>query len=159
VTDFSKFLRALGDTGVEYILVGGAAATVHGSARLTLDIDVVYRRTPQNLVRLREALAPHNPYPRGAPAGLPFRWDVETLERGLNFTLATSLGPIDLFGEIPGGGTYEQLLPDTLAVTAFGVICRCLTLDRLIDVKRAAGRTKDLEAVAELEALREERGS
>jgi predicted nucleotidyltransferase len=159
VTDFSKFLRALGDTSVEYILVGGAAATVHGSARLTLDIDVVYRRTPQNLVRLRDALAPHAPYPRGAPAGLPFRWDVETLARGLNFTLATSLGPIDLFGEIPGGGTYEQLLPDTLAVTVFGVTCRCLTLDRLIDVKRAAGRTKDLEAVAELEALREERGS
>ena len=158
MTDFSKFLRALGDTGVEYILVGGAAATVHGSARLTLDIDVVYRRTPQNLVRLRDALAPHAPYPRGAPAGLPFRWDVETLARGLNFTLATSLGPIDLFGEIPGGGTYEQLLPDTLAVTAFGVTCRCLTLDRLIDVKRAAGRTKDFEAVAELEALREERG-
>lgn len=159
MTDFSKFLRALGDTSVEYILVGGAAATVHGSARLTLDIDVVYRRTPQNLVRLRDALAPHAPYPRGAPAGLPFRWDVETLARGLNFTLATSLGPIDLFGEIPGGGTYEQLLPDTLAVTVFGVTCRCLTLDRLIDVKRAAGRTKDLEAVAELEALREERGS
>ena len=159
MTDFSAFLRILADAGVEYILVGGAAATVHGSARLTLDIDIVYHRTPHNLVRLRDALASHDPYLRGAPAGLPFRWDVETLERGLNFTLITRLGPIDLLGQIAGGGTYEQLLPDTLEVTAFGVTCRCLTLDRLIDVKRAAGRTKDLEVVAELETLREERGS
>jgi predicted nucleotidyltransferase len=54
-------------------------------------------------------------------------------------------------------GTYEQLLADTVMVTAFGVTCRCITLDRLIEVKRAAGRVKDLEAIAELEALREER--
>lgn len=159
MTDFSTILRVLAGAGVEYILVGGAAATVHGSARLTLDVDVVYRRTPQNLVALIDALAAYEPYLRGAPVGLPFRWEVKTLERGLNFTLISALGPIDLLGEIAGGGTYEQLLPDTLEITAFGVTCHCLTLDRLIDVKRAAGRTKDLEAIAELEALREEHGS
>jgi predicted nucleotidyltransferase len=157
VTDFSGLLRALDGSGVEYILVGGAAATVHGSARLTLDIDIVYRRTNDNLARVVKSLAPHSPYLRGAPPALPFRWDTETLERGLNFTLTTALGPIDLLGEITGAGTYEQLLPDTVVVTAFGVSCRCITLDRLIDVKRAAGRVKDLEVIAELEALREER--
>lgn len=47
--------------------------------------------------------------PRGAPSGLPFEWSVTTLRRGLNFTLATDLGPIDLFGEVAGGGTYEEL--------------------------------------------------
>ena len=139
------------------MLVGGVAATVHGSARLTLDVDVVYRRTPENLGRLVEALAGHQPYLRGAPPGLPFEWNVETLERGLNFTLSTALGPIDILGEIAGGGSYDQLLPDTLEVGAFGVTCRCLTLDRLISVKRAAGRVKDLEVLAELEALRDER--
>jgi hypothetical protein len=50
-----------------------------------------------------------------------------------------------------------QLLPDTFVITAFGVECRCVTLDGLIRLKRAAGRIKDLEAIAELEALREER--
>ncbi len=69
----------------------------------------------------------------------------------------TTLGPIDLLGEITGGGLYEQLLTDTIEVTAFGITCRCITLDRLIEVKRAAGRVRDLEAIAELEALREER--
>ena len=159
MTDFSAILRTLGGQGVAYILVGGAAATVHGSARLTLDVDVVYQRTPDNLARLANALAPYGPRLRGAPPGLPFRWDAETLDRGLNFTLATTLGPLDLLGEIAGGGSYEQLIPDTIAVTAFGVTCRCVTLDRLIDLKRSAGRIRDLEAVAELEALREERGS
>lgn len=156
MTDFSSLLRVLADGRVEYVLVGGAAATVHGSARLTLDVDVVYRRAADNLARIVASLAPIDPYLRGAPPGLPFRWDVDTLQRGLNFTLITSLGPIDLLGEITGGGTYEQLVPDTVVVTAFGFECRCITLEALIRVKRATGRIKDLEAIAELEALREE---
>ncbi|MCY4660614.1 MAG: hypothetical protein OXF93_12495 [Acidobacteria bacterium] len=44
-------------------------------------------------------------------------------------------------------------------MTAFGVTCRCVTLDRLIHLKRSAGRVKDFEAIAELEALRDERGA
>ncbi|HEY5600296.1 MAG TPA: hypothetical protein VIK48_06350, partial [Candidatus Manganitrophaceae bacterium] len=107
--------------------------------------------------RLASALSPHSPYLRGAPPGLPFRWDAETIRRGLNLTLSTSLGDLDLFGEIAGGGTYQVLLPDCIDITVFGIRCRCLGLDRLIEVKRAAGRPKDLEAIAELEALREER--
>ncbi|MCE2514169.1 MAG: hypothetical protein J4F37_04010 [Acidobacteria bacterium] len=157
MTDFASLLRTLADQDVAYILVGGAAATVHGSARLTLDVDVVYQRTPDNLARLVNALAAHAPRLRGAPPDLPFRWDAETLARGLNFTLATTLGPIDLLGEIAGGGTYERLLPDSEEVTAFGVTCRCVTLERLIHLKRSAGRVKDLEAIAELETLRVER--
>jgi predicted nucleotidyltransferase len=157
VTDFAGLLRCLSDAGVEYILVGGAAATAHGSARLTEDLDVVYRRSDDNLRRLATILAPHQPYLRGAPPGLPFRWDVATLERGLNFTLTTDLGPIDLLGEITGGGRYEDLLPDCLTIKVFGIASQCLGLERLIQVKRAAGRPKDLEAIAELEAIREER--
>lgn len=158
MTDFEGLLKALRDGGVDFILVGGAAATAHGSARLTEDLDVVYSRVPENIVRLASALGPYSPYLRGAPPGLPFSWDVETMRRGLNFTLTTSLGSLDLFGEIAGGGSYETLLPDCVTLTVFGAPCRCLSLDRLIQVKRAAGRPKDLEAIAELEALREERG-
>lgn len=89
------------------------------------------------------------------PPGLPFRFDVETITRGLNFTLVTDLGDLDLFGEITGGGRYEDLLPHTIMLELFGTSCRCLGLKRLIEVKRAAGRPRDLEAVAELEALLE----
>lgn len=75
---------------------------------------------------------------------------------GLNFTLTTTAGSIDLLGEIVGGGEYEDLLPHTLTITLFGRDVRLLDLPCLIRVKRAAGRPKDLEVVAELEALQEE---
>lgn len=72
MTDFASLLRTLVQHRVEFILVGGAAATAHGSARLTQDLDIVYRRTVENLARLATGLTPFKPYLRGAPPGLPF---------------------------------------------------------------------------------------
>lgn len=69
----------------------------------------------------------------------------------------TSLGSLDLLGEITGGGSYEALLPNSVTLQLFGIECLCLSLETLIQVKRAAGRPKDFEAVAELEAILEER--
>jgi predicted nucleotidyltransferase len=156
MTDYRGLLETLQKGGVDFILVGGLAATVHGSARLTQDVDVVYSREPQNLTRLVAALGPIQPYLRGAPPDLPFRWDDETLAKGLNFTLSTKLGDLDLLGEIAGGGTFEELAEHAVMVQLFGVDLRCLDLPTLIRVKRAAGRPQDLEVVAELEALLEE---
>jgi hypothetical protein len=158
VIDFPALLRTLHEHRVRFLIVGGAAATAHGSARLTQDLDLVYDRSLENLERLVRALAPHEPYLRGAPPGLPFALDVETLRRGLNFTLTSKLGDVDLLGEIVGGGGYGELEPHGVAMELFGVRCLVLGLDKLIDVKRAAGRPKDLEALAELVAIREGRG-
>lgn len=156
MTDFDGLLRLLAEGNVEFVLIGGLAATAHGSARFTQDVDVVYRRTPENISRLAAALARVSPYLRGAPPGLPFRWDADTIAHGLNFTLVTALGDIDVLGEIVGGGTYEQLQSHCIKIAVLGVECLCLDLETLIHVKRAAGRPKDFEAIAELEALREE---
>lgn len=156
MTPLERLLSALHEAQVEYIIIGGVAARAHGSARLTDDLDISYARNPANLARLINALAPLSPYLRGAPPGLPFDWSAATLRAGLNFTLTTSAGSIDLLGEIVGGGQYEDLLPHTLTITLFGRVARLLNLPWLIRVKRAAGRPKDLEVVAELEALQEE---
>jgi len=156
VIDFEALLGALTRAEVEFIVVGGAAATAHGAARLTQDLDVVYARSDENLARMEHALATHHPYLRGAPEGLPFVWDTPTIRRGLNFTLTTDLGDIDFLGEIVGGGRYEDLLPHSVTVEIFGIKCRVLGLRKLIEVKRAAGRPKDLEAIAELEQLLKE---
>jgi hypothetical protein len=73
--------RRLVQHQVEFILIGGAAATAHGSARLTQDLDIVYRRTPEHIAHLASALASHHSHRGGAPPGPPFRLDVETIER------------------------------------------------------------------------------
>jgi hypothetical protein len=155
-TDFKGLLLRLKGEQVEFIVVGGAAGVALGSPRVTFDLDILYRRSGENLDRLVAAVQPLDPYPRGAPPKLPFKWDRRTLDFGLNFTLRTSIGFIDLLGEI-AGGTYEALLPHSAELPVFGVQCRCLDLESLIRTKRAAGRPKDFEAIAELELLKEQR--
>ncbi len=157
MTDLAGLLTALAAHGVRFIVVGGMAGIAHGSARVTFDLDCVYARDPDNIARLAVAIAPFHPTLRNAPAGLPFRFDEPTIAAGLNFTLDTSVGPIDFLGEIAGGGRYEALLSDSIELHVFGRSCRVVTLQRLIALKRAAGRPKDLEAIAELEAIEEER--
>lgn len=157
MTDYRKLIALLAEAGIEFILIGGVAAVAHGSTRLTKDLDIVYRRTEENVRRLVRALAPYHPYLRGAPPGLPFEWSERTIWNGLNFMLTTSLGALDLFGEITGGGGYDDLLPHSIRLRLFGVECWCLGLERLIEVKRAMGRPRDLEVIAELELIREER--
>ncbi len=154
--DFQGLLRSLVGGGVNFVVIGGVAGAVHGSAQATYDLDVVYSRDQQNVERLVRALDAIHPYLRGAPPGLPFRWDVETVRAGLNFTLTTDLGAFDALGEVTGGGRYEDLLPHTIEIDVFGITCRCVTLRKLIQLKRAAGRPRDLNAIAELEALLEE---
>lgn len=157
MTDFEGLLRVLHVGGVEFILVGGMAAVAHGAARVTYDLDVVYNREPKNLLHLANALKPLRPRLRGAPDDVPFLWDDETLACGLNFTLTTTLGDLDILGEISGGGSFQQLLPHTVPIEVEGTPCLCIDLDTLIVVKKAAGRKKDREAIAELEALKEEK--
>ena len=156
MTGLARLLSILHDAGVQFIVVGGVAAAAHGSARVTQDLDISYARNDANLQRIVAALQPLDPYLRGAPPGLPFQWSVARLRAGLNFTLTTKAGDIDLLGEIIGGGAYEDLLPHTITAVVFKRETRILDLPWLIRVKRAAGRPRDLEVIAELEALREE---
>ena len=154
--DLRRLFAALHDAGVDFILIGGVAARAHGSARVTQDVDICYGRSEANLERLVAALRPQNPYLRGAPPGLPFEWSVKTLRAGLNFTLTTKAGDLDLFGEVLGGGKYEYLEPHTITAKIYGHDTLILDVPWLIRTKRAAGRPRDLEVIAELEALQEE---
>ncbi len=111
--NFRSILPLLQQGGVRFIVIGGGAAVAHGSAHITYDVDVVYARDAENVRKLVTTLAPYSPYLRGAPPGLPFRLDERTILAGLNFTLTTTIGDLDLLGEVAGGGSYEQLLPAT----------------------------------------------
>jgi hypothetical protein len=158
-TQFRALLSTLHENEVAFVIVGGAAAALHGAARVTYDIDIVYDRSVGNLQRLASTLAPLRPYLRGAPGGLPFRLDEETLKRGLNFAFATVKGGIDLLGELTGVGAYAVVHTHALEAEISGVRYPFLDIDALMAAKRAAGRAKDLEAIAELEIILEERQS
>ena len=140
----------------DFIVIGGVAATIHGSARATYDVDLLYSRNEENIQRLANSLAPYKPYLREASPGLPFAWDAKTIRNGLNFTLTTDLGDIDLLGDVASGETYQTLSSHSFEVEAFGVRFKCLNLPTLIRIKEAAGRPKDREAIAELRVLLEE---
>ncbi|MGO9272356.1 MAG: hypothetical protein ACLQOO_19360 [Terriglobia bacterium] len=155
MTDFERSLMVLVDGGVELVVIGGAAMWLRGSAYLTRDLDVCYGRSRENIQRLVTALAPFGPRLRGAPIDLPFRLDVPTVTRGLNFTLTTELGDLDLLGEVAGIGTYHEALASSTVLEILGRLCPVLSLDGLIKTKRTAGRQKDLLVLPELEALRE----
>jgi len=73
MTDYQGLISLLARAEVKFIVIGGAAATAHGSSRLTEDLDIVYERSPDNIRKLVKALAPLKPYLRDAPADLPFR--------------------------------------------------------------------------------------
>jgi predicted nucleotidyltransferase len=153
--DLETIVNRLAGGGIRFVIVGGVAATVHGSSYITDDLDICYARDKTNLALLAEALAPLNPRLRGAPAELPFKWDAETLRMGLNFTLRTDLGDLDLLGEIIGIGPYEQVQEAAIKVMLFGVECSVISLEKLITAKRAAGRPKDKLILPELEAMLE----
>ena len=104
MTDFAEFFRRLSDEHVEFVVIGGLAVISHGHVRATIDLDICYARTPENLERLVRALRDLRPRLRGAPPELPFFWDVQTLRNGLNFTLTTTAGDIDVLGEVTGLG-------------------------------------------------------
>lgn len=152
--DIEGILRQLAAHQVDYVLIGGLAMIAHGSAYITKDVDICYARSQENLAAAAAAFAPLHPYLRGAPPGLPFRFDVPTIQAGLNCTLTTDLGDVDLLGEVSGVGGYPQALAQSEEKVVFGLAVHVLSLEGLIAAKKAAGRTKDRTHLLELEELK-----
>ena len=156
--DFQRLLHRLTETKVKFIVVGGMAMVSHGSAFITADLDICYERSDANLESLAVALGSLHPYLRGAPPGLPFRLDGPTLKAGLNFTLTTDAGDLDLLGEVKGVGRYEVALPGSVEYQIYDRAIRIMGLDDLIRAKEAAGRDKDRIHLKELRELKKRGG-
>jgi predicted nucleotidyltransferase len=152
---FEEMLRALVDRGIRFVVVGGVAATIHGSARYTNDLDICYSPDRENLERLVALLTEWNAYLRGVERGLPFILDVRTFSITPLLTLVTSHGDFDLLDRVPGVGSYDDAVARSEEAQIGTVRFRTISLDALIDAKRAARRKKDIEHLIELEALRE----
>lgn len=152
---FEPIIMSLAKNEVAFVIIGGLAITYYGSAYVTQDFDFCYLRTPENIQRIVNAMSPFNPRLRNFPEGLPFIFDKSALQNGTNFTFDTDIGDIDLLGEVAGAGTYADLAKDCKETEMYGYSVKVISLEALIKAKRAAGRTKDLLVLPELEALQE----
>jgi hypothetical protein len=157
MSDVERQIKLVSEFQIECVLVGGVAATVHGSSIPTQDLDICYSRDNANLTKVIRALRAVHATLRGAPKDLSFILDEETLRRGLNFTFDTDAGKLDLLGEILGVGNYDDCVEHADEAEIFGSRHHVLSLEKLIAAKRAAGRPKDLLALVELEAILEHR--
>ena len=154
--DLETCIRALNTNKVRFVLIGGVAMTVQGSAYVTNDIDIAYSNDRSNLEHLVEALAPFQPRLRmSSQETVPFKFDVRSLAAGSNFTLDTSIGAIDLLGYVSGFSDYAAIEAMSEERSLFDGVVKVLSVEGLIKAKRAAGRQKDMLAIPELEALLE----
>ena len=153
--DVGELLRRLSDAGVEFIVVGGAAAVLHGAPITTEDIDIVHRRTAANVARLKAVLDDLNAHVRElANRKLPVS---EAALAGEGHILVnTSLGPLDCLGTIIEGWGFEELLSHSQTVSDEGIEFRVVNLPMLIEIKTKTGRAKDRLMLPVLLALADE---
>jgi hypothetical protein len=145
----------LADAQVEFVVVGGVSAVLQGVPITTVDLDVCYRRTPANIARLVQVLAPLGPRLRGFPPDLPFVLDERAIQLGSNFTLEIGDESFDLLGVMSAIGGYEDVLAKTIEITLDSRPIKVLSLEQLIATKTAAGRAKDLAVLPVLRATLE----
>ena len=155
VFNLGRLLSVLSAHEVEFIVVGGVAATLQGAPVLTQDMDIVYRIEESNIVRVKAALDALNAVARDDPRKLRFD---ETHLRTRGHKLAmTDAGALDVLGAINGNVVYEDLVPSAEELEVTGVVVRVLSLERLVQLKRELGRPKDLAMLPVLEATLRER--
>lgn len=155
-----ELLAMLAGHEVEYILIGGLAATLHGSSALTNDADVCPLRTTENLEHLASALREVHARIRttAEPEGLPFACDAVFLARmDTTLNLMTDFGYFDLAfrpAAFPDG--YPELVTHAVEMKVAGTMIKVASLADIIRSKEAANRPKDHATLPILQALQDE---
>jgi hypothetical protein len=157
VVDPEALLAELARGGVEFIVVGGAAALLQSAPISTQDLDVVHRRTPENVARLLKVLERLDAVFRYDLANRRLRPTAEMLLGRGQLNLSTTLGPLDPLCELGPGEGYDELLPHTIVLRDADLEVRVLDLATLIDVKSRTGRAKDRAVLPVLIATLEEK--
>ena len=152
--DIEALLTALVDGGVEFIVVGGVAAVLHGAPTTTQDLDIVHRRAADNVKRLLAVLQQLDARHRD-PAGRVLPPTEAELAGTGQLNLSTRLGPVDPLCQLHDGRGYDDLLEHSELMTDDALTVRVLDLDTLIQVKAGTGRAKDRLIVPILLALRD----
>lgn len=155
--DAEDILRRLVARGVDFVVIGGIAAVVHGSPRITQDLDITFASDPTNLKALGDVLVALDARLRGVQEDVPFVADGETLARVEVLTLDTTAGQLDVLARPSGSPAYAALRRRAFTYDLGDFTVPVASVDDLIAMKTAAGRAKDLADVAELQAIRRRR--
>lgn len=151
----SQLLQRLCDADIDFVVVGGFAALLHGSTLVTRDLDVCAVLSHQDVAKLREALHDLNPTHRLTPQRLSFLTNPDLGIPVRNLYLETELGTVDILSSILGVGEFERVRAGSVDIEIFGRHVRVISLEDLIQAKAALGREKDLLALKELRAIQE----
>ena len=154
-----EICAVLAKEGVDFVVLGGFAAVVHGSPLPTEDIDILPSRSDENLERLARALEQLNAKIRTADEPVKTKIDAAFLKNTPHMlNLVTDFGDIDLVFSPAGTlvGFDEWVKGARTAQLRDGVIVNVASLDDIIGSKTAANRTKDVRALPYLESLRDE---
>lgn len=154
--DLRTLLKLLIQSPLEFVLVGGFAAVLHGCNQTTRDIDICITYSPEQVSLLQEILKPFHPRYRMEDSKRSFLDTPNDLSKKQDFHLITDLGPLDVIGHIEGIGGYYVVLENSQEIEIYGGKCRLISIDDLIRSKKALGRHRDLVTAMELEAIREE---
>lgn len=152
----NAMVRGLHQAQVEFIVVGGLAAVLQAVPILTEDLDIVHRRTPENVAHLLAWLVAHNAYHRADLANRRLPPKADGLLGHGHLNLQTDLGKLDVLCELAEGEGYDEILPETLVLTPYNFPLRVLNLPRLIAAKQRAGRPKDFAVLHVLIATLDE---
>lgn len=142
--------------GVRHVVIGAIAGRLLGSPTVTRDLDICFARDDANLDALASALRELHARLRGVAEDVPFVLDARALRAGDSFTFETDAGDLDILGTPAGTRGYEELIRTAEEQDLGGLTIRVASIDALIQMKRAAGRPKDLIEVEVLAALRDE---
>jgi hypothetical protein len=153
--DAGELLRRLAAAGVEFIVVDGAAAVLHGAPITTEDLDIVHRRTPENVSRLENLLDELDAHVRELANRRLVPQESALLGEG-HVLLSMRLGPLDCLGTLSDGRGFEELVSHSESIADEGAEFRVVDLSTLIDIKAKTGRAKDHLMLPVLVALAEE---
>lgn len=149
--NLKALLERLLENKIDFVLVGGFASVVHGSTLVTQDLDICVAMSPEQIERLRQALADLHPVLRMNPGFQPSFLDhPKDLTRIHNIYLKTDLGILDMMSELPPVGDFETIKKNALEVHLYGHSCKVIALDDLIQIKKSMTRPKDQETLRQL---------
>jgi predicted nucleotidyltransferase len=146
-------LQRLVEAKVEFVVIGGYAAVIHGSAYITNDVDVCTVLSPENVERIRAALGDLKPVHRQTHRRLSFLEHPAPGQTLQNLYLETDHGIIDILSTVLGVGDFHRLRERAETVTLFGKTVAVISIEDLIAAKEAVGRDKDQLTAKELRCL------